>query len=223
MKRERNLVIVLLSVFMSMGIMTNLIAQNRPVKGKASFAEKFSRMDTVERTGVFTSFPTNFVASTLKVGYEFKVAHNKGLKLIGSFGSSNSAGDYYGLDKFNEYGLEAQLRFYVLKDHPAMNGLYLAPYVFDKSMSYQTSTSFYDYSNNIEVITVSNATVSNFSVGYIIGYQYIYNSTLTIDGFIGGGNDFISGNNSGGSLGNSVFAYRNGIDLHMGLGIGIAF
>ena len=215
---------ILIFIAILSGISFNISAQNRPVKNsRPAFIQRFSRMDTVERAGVFTSFPTNFIASTLKVGYEFKVAHNKGLKIIGSFGSSNSTGDYYGLDKFNEFGLEAQLRFYVLKDHPALNGLYLAPYSFYKSMNYQISSSYYDYNTNTYSYTTTNETAGNFCIGYIIGYQYIYNSTLTIDAFIGGGNDFISGNNSNGNLGNSAFAYRSGIDIHTGIGIGIAF
>jgi len=224
MKSKTGIILVLFSVTFLFGIFVNSAAQNRPVKNtRPTFIQRLNRMDTVERTGVFISYPTNFIAATLKVGYEFKVAHNKGLKLIGSFGSSNSAGDYYGLNQFNEFGLEAQLRFYVLRDHPALNGLYLAPYTFYKSMDYQISNSYFDYTKNINVNTTTNNTVGNFCIGYIIGYQYIYNSTLTIDAFIGGGNDFISGNNSNGTLSNSAFAYRSGIDIHTGIGLGIAF
>src|SRR6185312_5978436 len=109
---------------------------------------------------------------------------------------------------------------------PALNGLYLAPYVSYKTMTYSGTT----YPNYIDLlypappqIYYSNASVSDLGIGYIIGYQWVYNSTFTIDAFIGGGNNSISGNNAGGNLSNTIYEYRSGIDFHSGIGIGIAF
>jgi len=225
MKTKTFFVFTTLCSLIISGLFINVIAQPRPVKYRPTSTHYYSRIDTIQRKGVFTSYPTNFIASTLKVGYEFRVSDNKGLKLIGSYGASTSSGSYYSsLDRFNETSLEAQLRFYVLKDRPALNGLYLAPYAFFKSMTYSGNQGGNNvYLNNTGPSYLTNATAGNFSVGYIIGYQYIYNSTLTLDAFIGGGNNFISGDNSGGNLSSSLYAYRNGIDLHTGISIGVAF
>lgn len=210
------------------GIYT-LSAQSRPQRPKAGSRSYYGR-DTSARKSVLTSFPTNFVASTMKVGYEFRVSSNKGLKLIGSYGGGSSSSNsnifggpdntsYYGLNNFSEFGLEAQLRFYILKGRPALNGLYLAPYAGYKSMNYT-----YNSSNSItgQPIT-SSYNVSDFSIGYVIGYQYIYNSSFTLDLFVGGGLNTISGNNTFGSLSTDPFAYYKGIMIHPGVGIGIAF
>lgn len=201
------------------GISSN--AQTRPVKSRPQSARYFNRMDTIERSIILTSYPTNFVAATIKVGCEFKVAHNKGLKFIGSFGSSTENGDWYGLDEFREFGLEAQLRFYVQKDRPALNGFYLAPIVSFKSMTYTDNNLIFNPSTGQPYS--QNGSVSNFMLGYVIGYQWIFNSSFVIDAFIGGGNNFISGDNTQGNLSNTIYAYRNGIDLHTGIGLGVAF
>ena len=200
----------------------NTNAQTRPMKSRSQSIHYFSRMDTVERNGVFISYPTNFIASTLKVGYEFKVSHNKGLKFIGTLGSSNNSGDWYGLNKFTEFGLESQLRFYMLKDKPALNGFYLAPYAAYKTMTYTGNSSVFNATTG-QYEAGQSTSVSNFTIGYVLGYQWIFNSTLTIDAFVGGGFNTISGDNSQGSLGTAIFAYRNGIDIHSGIGLGVAF
>jgi len=215
-----------LFLVISTGISPKVRAQDmHPVKHKSIATTMFGSRDTMNRTEVFTCFPTNFVASTLKLGYEFKVAHNKGLKFLGSVGSSSSANDYYYLDKFTEFGIETQLRIYVIKDQPALNGLYLAPYVSYKSMNYSGATNY----NGLVLyvgpgpVYVFNVTTSDLGIGYIIGYQWVFNSTFSLDLFVGGGNNIISGNNSGGALATSMFEYRSGIDIHSGLAIGIAF
>ncbi len=202
-------------------------AQNKPKNDKTAFVKTmFGHKDTIERTDILTIYPTNFVAYTAKLGYEFKIAHNKGLKITASYGSSNGTDDFYYLDKFNEIGMEAQLRIYLLKGHPALNGLYLAPYVSYKTMNYSGTA----YANYIDLLYpappqlyYSNVNVSNFGIGYVIGYQWIFSSTFTVDAFIGGGNNSISGNNAGGNLSNTIYEYRSGIDLHSGIAIGIAF
>ena len=208
------------------GLFNQVSAQEkRPTGHKNIATTMFGKRDTIKRKEIFTCFPTNFVASTLKLGYEFKVAHNKGLKFLGSVGSSSSANDYYYLDKFTEFGIETQLRIYVIKDQPALNGLYLAPYVSYKSMTYSGATNY----NGLVLyvgpgpVYVSNVTTSDLGIGYIIGYQWVFNSTFSLDLFVGGGNNIISGNNSGGALATSIFEYRSGIDIHSGLAIGIAF
>ena len=182
---------------------------------------RLSQRDTIKRRNVLTFFPTNFVAATIKAGYEFKIAHNKGLKFMGSFGSSTTGGDFYGLNEFQEFGLEGQLRFYFQKDYPALNGFYLAPYVSFKSMNYKSD--MYVLPVYPPIYNSSVGQVSNFSLGYVIGYQWIFNSSFVIDAFVGGGYNSISGNNSPGNLSNTVYAYRSGIDLHTGIGIGLAF
>jgi hypothetical protein len=212
--------IVICSLFIS-GAIFSSNAQSRPLNQRPKTRQRISPIDTVERSIILTSYPTNFVAATIKVGYEFKVSHNKGLKFIGSFGSSNENSDWYGLNEFKEFGLEAQLRFYVQKDHPALNGFYLAPYASYKSMSYTTNNTFYNLSTGQAYSQTGN--VSNFMLGYVIGYQWIFNSSFVIDAFIGGGNNFISGDNTQGNLSNTIYAYRNGIDLHTGIGLGVAF
>jgi len=208
-------------------VSTVLKAQNRPVYQGPKINHRRFNMDSIERRGILTFNPTNFAASTIKAGYEIRLSHNKGLKFVGSFGATNSGangGSIYGLDKFTEFSLEAQFRFYVLKNHPSLNGLYLAPYVFYKTMTYSDSTNYDSYLNGNPVPTayINNAVVSAFGVGYIIGYQWIFRSTFVIDAFIGGGNNFISGNNQWGSL-TSVYAYGSGINLHSGIAIGLAF
>jgi len=205
----------------------NSSAQSRPQRPRTG-GRSYTGRDTSERKGVLTSFPTNFVASTMKIGYEFRLSSNKGLKLIGSYGGGSSSGNaniygtdntsYYGLNNFSEFGLEAQLRFYILKGRPALNGLYLAPYAGYKSMNYTYNSQNFTGQN----ITTSYS-VSDFSIGYVIGYQYIYNSSFTLDLFVGGGLNNISGNNTFGTLDSDPFAYFKGIMIHPGIGIGIAF
>jgi hypothetical protein len=208
------------------GLYNQISAQDkRPVGHKTIATTMFGNRDTMKRKEIFTCFPTNFVASTLKLGYELRLAHNKGLKFLGSVGASSSSNDFYFLDKFTEFGLEAQLRIYVIQDHPALNGLYVAPYVSYKSMTYSGQTN----QNGLVMyvgpgpVYVSNATTSDLGLGYVMGYQWVFNSTFTVDFFVGGGDNIISGNNSGGILSTSTFEYRSGIDLHTGIGIGIAF
>jgi hypothetical protein len=203
--------------------------QGRPKQRPKVSTRSYSGRDTTYRKGALTSFPLNFIASTMKVGYEFRLSPNKGLKLIGSYGASSSSTNnsniygtpnntYYNLGSFSEYGLEAQLRFYILKGRPALNGLYLAPYVSYKSMNYSyNGTNYQGFAFN------QNATTSDFSVGYVIGYQIIYSSSFTLDLFIGGGINNITGDNSNGTLSTDPFAYYKGIMIHPGLGIGIAF
>jgi len=197
-------------------------AQSRPLKSRPQSTHYYSHMDTIQRKGVFTSYPTNFIASTLKVGYEFKVSNNKGLKFIGSVGSSQNNTSWYDLNKFTEFGLEAQLRFYILKDKPALNGFFLAPYASYKSMTYTGNGSVYD-PNTGTYTYGQNGTVSDLAIGYIIGYQWIFNSTFSIDAFIGGGYNSISGDNTQGTLGTDIYAYHNGIGIHTGIGLGVAF
>ncbi len=222
MKMKSFLALATLCFSFIFGLSFSSNAQTRPLKSRSSSSRPFSRIDTLERKGVFISYPTNFIASTLKVGYEFKVANSKGLKLIGTLGSAENNSDWYQLNKFTEIGMEAQLRFYVLKEKPTLNGFYLAPYASYKSMSYSGNLITYN-SNTGSYTTEQNATVSDIAVGYIIGYQWIFNSTFTIDAFIGGGYNSISGDNTQGTLGSDIYAYRNGIGIHTGLGIGIAF
>jgi len=205
------------------GLFNQISAQEkRPDNHKTIATTMFGSRDTVKRKEIFTCFPTNFVASTLKLGYEFKVAHNKGLKFIGSVGSSSSPNDFYFLDKFTEFGLEAQLRVYVIQVHPALNGLYVAPYISYKSMTYSGYTNFGDLVGPGPVY-INNATTSDLGLGYVMGYQWVFNSTFTVDFFVGGGDNIISGNTSGGILSTSTFEYKSGIDFHSGIGIGIAF
>jgi hypothetical protein len=220
MKTKSFLAFTALFILLFSTFITNSNAQNRPTYQKKAGYRGYG-MDTVERTNVLTSYPTNFVASTFKVGYEFKVSNNKGLKFIGSFGSSSENYDWYGLSGFREFGLEAQLRFYVQKDHPALNGFYLAPFSSYKTMNYNSS--IYYSPINGQPQSSQTATVSNFALGYIIGYQWIFRSSFVIDAFIGGGGNFISGDNTQGNLSNTIYAYRNGIDLHTGIALGIAF
>jgi hypothetical protein len=225
MKSNKLLFSIILASCLVLGFLKTF-AQNRPTNNHRTFINTmFGHRDTTYRDGVFTIFPTNFVASTAKAGYEFKIAHNKGLKLMASFGSSTGSNDYYYLDKFSEAGLEAQFRIYVLKDHPALNGLYLAPYVSYKSMTYSGATNYDGLVLYVGPgpVYVNNVTASDFGIGYVIGYQWIFNSTFTVDVFAGGGNNSISGNTSGGNLASTVYEYRSGIDFHSGIGIGIAF
>jgi len=200
-------------------------AQSRPQQRPHLSTRSYAGKDTTVRTGVLTFFPTNFVASTMKIGYEFRLTQNKGLKLLGSYGSSanqsnaSSGNDYYSLNSFSEFGLEAQLRFYVLKGRPSLNGLYMAPYLLYKSMNYTYS------SQNPITFLPENAsgTTSDFSIGYVIGYQILYNSSFSLDMFVGGGINSISGDNTHGNLGTDIFGYYKGIMIHPGIGIGIAF
>ena len=194
------------------------MAQTRPKQRPKINHRSYVGRDTTERVGALTVFPTNFVASTMKIGYEFRLSQNKGLKLIGTYGYTSSG--YYGVNSFSEFGLEAQLRFYIMKDRPALNGLYMAPYAFYKSMHYNYNTVQYYYNGGPPT---ANATTADFNIGYVLGYQYIFNSTFTIDLFIGGGINSISGNNTNGSLGSDMFAYYKGIIIHPGIAIGIAF
>jgi len=226
MKSKNRLFIALLASFL-FSPFAQASAQSRPTNDQRNFmSSMFGRPDTISRTDILTIYPTNFVASTAKIGYEFKVAHNKGLKIMASYGSSNGVDDFYLLDKFNEIGLEAQFRIYVLKNHLALNGLYLAPYISYKTMTYSGNSN----PINLDLIYpspspvyYSNATVAALGIGYVIGYQWIFNSTFTVDAYIGGGDNIISGNNAGGNLSGTVYEYRSGIDFHSGIGIGIAF
>ena len=222
MKTKTFFALITLCFLLFIGFFNGISAQTRPTKTRPQSLHYLSRMDTVERKGVFISYPSNFIASTLKVGYEFKISHNKGLKLIGTLGSSDNNSDWYGLNKFTEFGLEGQLRFYMLKDRPALNGFYLAPYAAYKAMTYTGNTTIFNAGTG-QYESGQSTSVSNFTLGYVLGYQWIFNSTLTIDAFIGGGFNTISGDNSQGNLGTAIFAYRNGIDIHSGIGLGVAF
>jgi|GEM_PF-3596753 len=227
MKMNFFLILTIFCILFNAGFWLNSDAQTGSKLKFHRVGQHSSQMDTMERHGVLMGYPTNFFASTLKVSYEFRLTPNKGLKLFASYGASSDSGNliYPGLNKFNELGFEAQFRFYVSKVHMPLSGLYLAPYASYKKMTY----SGYENYNALNALVgtsqtyITNATTSNLSVGYIIGYQMIFNSSFTIDGFIGGGDNFISGNNSGSSLSSALFAYRTGIDLHMGIGIGVAF
>jgi hypothetical protein len=215
--------LVISFIFLFLGAnLINAVAQ-RPLKKRPRLSRStYTGIDTIERKSVFISYPTNFFASTLKIGYEFKVAHNKGLALLGTLGggqSSENSSTYYGVTSFNEEGLEAQLRIYILKDRPALNGLYLAPYMSYKTMAYVASVqdqytgSWSDQPFN----------TSSFGIGYVMGYQYIFSSGFTFNTFLGGGDYIISGDNTHGSVAQNPFGYPKGIAVHMGIGIGIAF
>jgi len=208
--------------------------KKRPVKTSTTHPSHYSGRDTLDRKGVVDAFPTNFAATTMKISYESKIGTNKGLKLIGSFGGAdadpssynNGTGGtpntFYQVASFSEIGFEAQLRFYVLKDRPALNGLYLAPYLWYKSMNY---TPVITDPYNSKEIAGSATSVSDFSIGYIIGYQYIFSSGFTFDAFVGGGDNIISGNNTPGNPAaiNQVYGYPKGIMIHTGIALGIAF
>jgi hypothetical protein len=219
--KTNHLKIILALIMLSFaGSFCKTFAQQRPMKQRPRLSRNtYNGIDTIERKGVFISYPTNFIASTLKVGYEFKVSHNKGLSLLGSLGGSDNGNSFYGVNTFNEVGLESQLRFYILKDRPALNGLYMAPYVQFKSMAY--TANYYDYNIGQEVSQKFN--VSDVAIGYVIGYQYIFGSSFTFNAFLGGGDNFMSGDNSGGNLSTNLYGYSNGISIHTGIGIGIAF
>jgi hypothetical protein len=204
----------------------NIANAQRPVKKRPTKTARssYTGRDTLERKTVLEACPTNFFATTMKLSIETKLSSNKGLKILASYGQASPGGDasgsFYGLWQFSEFGFETQFRIYVLKDRPALNGLYLAPYFGYKSMNYQASLT--NPFNNNTPYAGPSSTISDFSFGYIIGYQYIFSSTFTFDVFIGGGDNQISGDNSQGLL-NGAFAYPKGIMVHMGLGIGIAF
>jgi hypothetical protein len=221
MKRTHiGVIISFILLFLTAGILQ--ANAQRPLKKRPRLSKtSYNGIDTVERKSVFISYPTNFFASTLKIGYEFKVGSGRSLALIGSLGGADSKDNstFYGVSSFTELGLEAQFRIYILKDRPTLNGLYLAPYASYKSMSY----SFLGQDPYTGNYTSIDRSVSNLGVGYIIGYQYIFSSSFTFNAFLGGGYNSVSGDNTYGTVNQNPFGYSKGITVHMGIGIGIAF
>ena len=214
MKTKKFFPLIMQSTFLLSLIHLNANAQSDIQKEQRPKLDgRVNGRDSTQRKVVFINYPLNFIVSTMKVSGEFRIGHYNGLKLIGSFGYAKDFNIFYDLNGFKEYGLESQFRFYVLEDRPVLNGFFVTPFIAYKSITYQLS----NYYNSSQT-----ETAGNFSVGFLMGGQFIYASSFTIDAFIGGGINFISGNNSGGNLSSGIFEYSNGIVFHTGIGIGFA-
>lgn len=110
----------------------------------------------IDTKGIISFEPTGFLSGAYNIGYEKPLDNTNSIKGFGSF-------FYYsaGTESISGFGAGAQYRYYTENEAP--EGFYVGP-----------SGSFSSFEG-----------VSLFSVGGVGGYQWIYEDTYTIDGYVG--------------------------------------
>jgi hypothetical protein len=96
MNKSIHIVFFTLIVFIVNGLIHNTNAQQRPLKKrpvKVGRSMKNNGQDSIERKYIISCYPVNFIATTIKVGYEFKLSPHKGFKFIAAFGNADATGN----------------------------------------------------------------------------------------------------------------------------------
>lgn len=205
-------------------------AQSKKKKNKPKGIDSAS---AVMRQNVITTFPLSFVGGSILLGYERQYAHKKGIKFLAGVGaadrsryysanSDNFNGTYNYVDNMSSFYLEVQPRFYVIENKVPMNGLYMAPILNYKQMNFDLTIED-NFGPSPSTTTLEKQQASAYSIGYVIGYQAIFRSSLTLDFYAGGGMMRAQGDYKKINTQMGIDSYRNGITIHMGAALGIAF
>jgi hypothetical protein len=144
------------------------------------------------------------IVRTLNIQFEHALNETSSFQ-IGAFYSGVSIGD----TKFSGFGITPEYRFY-LSSTSAPQGVYLGPF-----LRYQNF-------NLKDEVTDSEATLSTFGGGVVIGKQWIFKEKVVLDIFIG------PAYNSGSlevKSGTDAFdtGSANGFGVRTGLSLGFAF
>lgn len=209
-------------------------AQSKRKKNKPRTNDSAS---AIMRQNIITTFPFSFVGGSILLGYERQYAHKKGIKFLAGVGaadrsryysanSDNFSGTRNYVDNMSSFYLELQPRFYVIENKVPMNGLYMAPVLYFKQMNFDLTiednfNSFPPTGPGTTVLEKQQATA--YSVGYVIGYQAIFRSSLTLDFYAGGGMMRAQGDHKKINTEMGIDSYRNGITIHLGAALGLAF
>lgn len=167
----------------------------------ATVSLAFAQKENVIKINIFSP-----IVKTFNIQYEHKVSATGSVQL-GFFYTGYSISD----TKFSGFGITPEYRFY-LSETEAPQGVYLAPF-----MRYQNFTL-------TDSPTASEATLSTFGGGVIIGKQWLFKEKIALDIFIGP--SYSSGSVSQ-KTGNSTTTFStgafDGFGIRTGLCLGFAF
>jgi hypothetical protein len=147
------------------------------------------------------------IFSTFNIAYEHAITESSSIQL-GFYATAASVGDV----KYNGIGITPEFRFY-LSDTPAPQGFYVAPFMRYQSVKLEDEN------------TSSEATLSTFGGGVLIGKQWIFKKRVTLDLFIGPSYSSGKVKASSGSTSDDfdVSGAFSGFGLRAGITLGVAF
>ena len=160
------------------------------------------------------------IVKTGTVFFEHKLSDASSMQLGLSYTSWDITGDtnIRGLTIIPEY------RFYLSESHAAPEGFYVAPFVRYRNFKFQSANSTLYDANGNPYTSTSEATLSAFGAGVLVGHQWLFKKRFSLDTFIGpsyDGSSLSYNTNNGGTVGSTgVF---KGFGVRAGLTFGLAF
>lgn len=151
---------------------------------------------------------------------------------IGSVGLGVGSGGADGNVQYTWFGITPEFRYYAQnakKDAP--RGLYIAPFLRYRNVSFDYSASVYDPDINANVTGTVDVGVSAIGGGVTLGYQFLFGDVFALDMFLGPQysrattNASVTCTNCDGDedIGEVAGISFGGIGLRGGIAIGVAF
>lgn len=153
------------------------------------------------------------VAGTASLFYERAITPRRSAQI----GLSYTGASGYRL-RLRGFGVTPEMRFYVMEGEPQLTGLFIAPFLRYRFFSL---TGFRDgHFHDVALHT--------YGLGFLVGYQQIYNNRFSLEGFIGPDYNFPNWQRHHG-LTNVINTYRppgmfvTGFGIRAGVTIGLGF
>ncbi len=160
--------------------------------------------------------PLGLIFGSLSVGYERVLNDNHSAQVNINF-ITFKVGD----NKFSGFGITPEYRFH-FGNHENPKGFYAGPFIGFNTFKWTYEDSYFD--NNFNLITEdADVSVTSFSIGGIIGHQWIFGEAFALDLNLGAGYNMASFDTDDDDADPNFGLAASGILPRLGLAIGYAF